>query len=335
MKKALAWTLSLSTSGALLLALAWLVDWRTSARLLSWQRAPALTTGAFFFALTLALRGARFAHLFRQAQLAQPLSVGDGFALGALNNLGNHLLPLRLGEALFVFLAKVAYARPVEQGVCVLVVARLGDLTGLLLVLTVASLSLRERIPWSVSGVCALAFFTLFALSMRLDRSLRIVGSAIHWALGRFGEGIFVRRAQRFLVKLAQAGAIMHSGRLVLVNLAFSLAIWASLLLCFSWLLTAFGLSQPWPVVALGSSGALLLPMLPLNAVGTLGTLEAGWTAGFVALGMRSSDAAASSLLVHGVVVLVSILAAFAGFVQVGPASIKGFGAWRQHDGQA
>jgi uncharacterized membrane protein YbhN (UPF0104 family) len=39
--------------------------------------------------------------------------------------------------------------------------------------------------------------------------------------------------------------------------------------------------------------------LLPINVVGNIGTLEAGWTAAFVALGMPVDIAAATGLASH------------------------------------
>jgi uncharacterized membrane protein YbhN (UPF0104 family) len=83
------------------------------------------------------------------------------------------------------------------------------------------------------------------------------------------------------------------------VAAAASVAMWA-LLWALAWcLLVAMGYRWPaWHVVA-GSAVASLANLLPVNLVGNLGTLEAGWTSAFIALGISPDVAAATGLASH------------------------------------
>jgi hypothetical protein len=56
-----------------------------------------------------------------------------------------------------------------------------------------------------------------------------------------------------------------------------------------------------WPVlrVVAGSAAASVANLVPVNLVANLGTLEAGWTAAFTALGVPVEDAAASGVAAH------------------------------------
>jgi uncharacterized membrane protein YbhN (UPF0104 family) len=56
-----------------------------------------------------------------------------------------------------------------------------------------------------------------------------------------------------------------------------------------------------WPPVevAAGASIAAVANLLPLNLFANLGTLEAGWTAAFTALGIPLQTAAATGLAAH------------------------------------
>ena len=67
-----------------------------------------------------------------------------------------------------------------------------------------------------------------------------------------------------------------------------------------AWLLLA-AMGHTWPImkVAAGASAAAVANLLPFNLIGNLGTLEAGWTAAFVALGVPIQVAAASGLAAH------------------------------------
>jgi hypothetical protein len=64
-------------------------------------------------------------------------------------------------------------------------------------------------------------------------------------------------------------------------------------------LLAASGFSWPPQHVVAGSVVASLANLLPFNLVANLGTLEAGWTAAFTALGVPLEIAAATGIICH------------------------------------
>jgi uncharacterized protein (TIRG00374 family) len=64
-------------------------------------------------------------------------------------------------------------------------------------------------------------------------------------------------------------------------------------------LLVAMGHRWPPTSVIAGSAAAAVANVLPFNLVGNLGTLEAGWTAAFTALGVPVQVAAATGVAAH------------------------------------
>jgi hypothetical protein len=65
-----------------------------------------------------------------------------------------------------------------------------------------------------------------------------------------------------------------------------------------------------------GSAGAIFANLLPINGLGSFGTLELGWVAGFAATGQQSlGSVAAAGLAMHLLLVLVSGALAVLGFV--------------------
>ena len=64
-------------------------------------------------------------------------------------------------------------------------------------------------------------------------------------------------------------------------------------------LLVAMGHRWPPTTVVAGSAAAAVANLLPFNLVGNLGTLEAGWTAAFTALGVPLQVAAATGVAAH------------------------------------
>ena len=54
----------------------------------------------------------------------------------------------------------------------------------------------------------------------------------------------------------------------------------------------------------IGSAIANLTQLLPINSLGSIGTLEAGWTAGFHLAGLPVEVGVATGLLMHSFVIL-------------------------------
>ena len=91
---------------------------------------------------------------------------------------------------------------------------------------------------------------------------------------------------------------LRHPAR-VLAAAAVSLIMWG-LQWSVAWiLLVAMGHRWPPTMVVAGAAAAAVANVLPFNLIGNLGTLEAGWTAAFTALGIPLRVAAATGLAAH------------------------------------
>ncbi|NOZ93586.1 MAG: hypothetical protein GXP47_02450, partial [Acidobacteria bacterium] len=122
-----------------------------------------------------------------------------------------------------------------------------------------------------------------------------------------------VRRARAALDVLRRRPARL------LAALFFSLAGWGFLWLSVWCLLRAIGHPMALDAVVLGTASATVATLLPINIVGTFGTMEAGWTAAFAALGVPVEIAAASGLAVHILSLLVTVAYGALAFVLMAP----------------
>jgi uncharacterized protein (TIRG00374 family) len=106
----------------------------------------------------------------------------------------------------------------------------------------------------------------------------------------------WARRARRVRDELD--GLLKRPYRLIAAAL-MSIVMWG-LQWAVAWtLLVAMGHRWPPVSVVAGSAAAAVANVLPLNLVGNLGTLEAGWTAAFTALGVPVQVAAATGVAAH------------------------------------
>jgi uncharacterized membrane protein YbhN (UPF0104 family) len=98
------------------------------------------------------------------------------------------------------------------------------------------------------------------------------------------------------------------------LSTALTGAIWTSLFLLFSETLRLAGHSVGWPATVVGSTLANATQFLPVNTLGSFGSLEAGWTVGFALMGVPAKEAFAAGLAMHSVVFAVLMATALPGW---------------------
>jgi hypothetical protein len=325
-------------SAAILGGLLWLVDPERWGELIARAEPSALALALALFAITTVLRGLRFAWLLTTLSGKKVGGLG-GFDLAALNNLFNHLLPFRLGELSFLFFANSLHGVPLHRSGLSLLLARLHDMVALLMIVLTAAVFYEPAlaVEWRVLLACAV--LALFVFGLRLDLAVLTGVKVLAFVVARAPSlGPLTRIARKIVDKLSQLDDVrptMKGLPFALTNQGYSLGIWASLIGFFHFFLASLGLGLPYAKVVLGSTGAALLPMLPINALGTVGPLEAGWTVGFVAMGLGKADATASGFLMHTVVIIVYLLAAGWAALRIGPAGLEAFSAWRRARAQS
>jgi len=202
--------------------------------------------------------------------------------------------PARTGELALPWLLARTTDRGFTSGVSTLLAARTLDLATLGLWCGAAVLAVRgftEPLALLVS-VLLLAPTALLPLTLAAADRLALRLLAPRGLAGRR----WARRVRRVRRELAEL--LRHPLRL-LAAVAVSLVMWG-LQWSVAWiLLVAMGHRwQPTTVVA-GAAAAAVANVLPFNLVGNLGTLEAGWTAAFTALGVPLRVAAATGLAAH------------------------------------
>lgn len=310
--------LGLAISAAILWWMASLVDWNRFAATLPDGVLVPLGLSSGLYALTLAVRAWRFSWLFGRIAKTK-VSFFTAFDLVALNNVLNHLLPLRAGEIAFLTLARRQLGVGVTESTLMLFVARLGDLAGLLLGMAVVIWWI-PKAPLQVRGIllglALLATFTLW----RVDVAVA-VGRYFVAKLSALMPAFVRKKLVGVLEKLDRVSPLLGDRSLFTKNLALSATIWGVNTVFFFVVMRILALDVNFAQVFIGGSGAALLPSLPINAFGTLGTLEAGWAAGFVLVGVPKDPATASGFILHGVILLMSgLTGAWAARLLVRPA---------------
>jgi uncharacterized membrane protein YbhN (UPF0104 family) len=142
------------------------------------------------------------------------------------------------------------------------------------------------------------------ALIMSLPVLLRFALRVTRWCLAETPlAGVELLEPLREAVpKAGEAiGRLGPGRRLWLVGT--SLVMWCSMFGVFYCMTAACGLNLGLAQVVVGSGGGIVGNLLPIGGIGSLGTMEAGWTAAFEATGAPTPPVVAAGILVHVLVI--------------------------------
>ena len=281
-----AWLLRLASPGGI-------------ARLLAGSRPGAVAAALGVHLVMLLLRALRLRALLPE----RPPAVGTAWAITAAGRLAALFLPFRSGEFVLPWLLRRHAEVPGATGLAVLLAARAFDLAALG--------------AWGVVSLLWLAHGSAGALAAAVLLALPLLAlpavTEAAYRLARRCAAVRGREARRIARKVRRLRDALHGlarrPRALAAAAGLSLAIWGAVW-WLTWILLG-GMGYRWgvAVTVAGSAAASIANLVPLNLVANVGTLEAGWTAAFSALGIPAAEAAATGFATH----LWSLLFAVAG----------------------
>lgn len=257
--------------------------------------------GAAIACITINLRGMRLC-LCAGGKLLSPL-----LPVAYIYNALSALLPAKLGEVTLPLLLRYQAKTSIGIGVGILMLLRLLDLLSLGLIGSlVAAVALHSMgalyFPLALAGAgCSFAsLVVLLAAGPALARIVSKHESSAHSSL---------RLASRI------ASPIAHMARARLAQLiALSVGVWISLFASF--VLLAHATLDQVGLFEIGTAGAAasLAFAVPVSAVANVGPFQAAWVWTLGVFGYEPDAALASALVVHGVILLVSIVFGLFGY---------------------
>lgn len=232
----------------------------------------------------------------------------------------NHLLPLRLGEASFPLLIKRYTATSGATAVSTLVIVRVQELlmlatffgAGLLVWLYRkqgdVSVAWLMAIPLAGAVALLLAFSALPRLLTISAVLLRRPLPRIYFVAARERGASFL---DRFRIELAAPVSTADRG----VGWLLTVAIWFNTFLVSQQALRYSGVPATYVETIIGASLASLSHVLPLNAFGSFGSLEAGWTLGFSLIGFDARTVLAVGFVAHVLLMAFLVTAALLAWI--------------------
>ncbi|MCK5115182.1 MAG: flippase-like domain-containing protein [Candidatus Aegiribacteria sp.] len=191
-----------------------------------------------------------------------------------------HLLPFRLSDVAFVGLFRHFGEVPVGYGTAKMFLAKLLDIMAMGIVIGSAVAAGAGEMALIAPLLLLFGFLGIVFMSS----ILRIVHKPLLWILRR----ILHLDKPRWFDDLLEASSVRNrKGKLASAFLV-SILVWITKLTMFCFLLEALGVTGvPGWKVFLASGVTNIIMALPINGLLSIGTVEAGWTAGFAMVGIE------------------------------------------------
>jgi uncharacterized protein (TIRG00374 family) len=267
----------------------------------------------FLFLISIMLRGWRF-ELTLSGKLSAPHI--RYFILAALHNVANQLMPVRSGELAYPYLLHRYFGYKLASGTASLLYVRFFELFVLIFLFLVAivgftSVKIGYDFYQVAIGVTVLALVAVIVW-VNLAMIIKVVS---HWLARklqkRSGRLVnFFERVSRLLLSLSDELKVKKSPLLHIATGILTLLNWMCLFTIFYLVLHGVGTPVSVFETMIGSSVASLAQLIPVSTMGNFGSLEAGWTAGFMMVGVDMKSALNSGLIMHLIVFLCSLVLA-------------------------
>ncbi len=268
--------------------------------------------GSIAYLLATLFRALRFKWLI----YSKAIPFSDLFRITAFYQLSIMILPSKLGEFSYPYLLNKNSGMTVTEGLASLVVSRVYDFVIVLMVLLFVSLGFQDL--FKVNSTLVVLLVTL--LIGFIVFSLFYISSLFRWlsnSLVRISNRTGSRNAKFVLWvqnKMSEVGgdfrAIKTRHTYLPVTLT-SLASWVMIFFTLYAYMKGFGVEIPFTGMIFGSTVGIIANALPISGIGNWGTLEAGWAAGFLMVGLSKEKAITTGFGVHIIIFIICAVISF------------------------
>jgi uncharacterized protein (TIRG00374 family) len=268
--------------------------------------------GSIAYFLATLFRALRFKWLLH----SKDISFSDLFRITAFYHLSLMVLPSKLGELSYPYLLNKNSGTNVTEGLASLIVSRVYDFVIILVVLFFVSIAFQGFFKLNPSFVILLVIllicFLIFAL-LCMSNFLRWLSNGLgriaNWTGSRNAR--FVLWIQKKMSDMAEDFNAIKSRHTHFPVSVTSLASWVMIFCTFYAYMKGFGINIPFTKMIFGSTVGVIANALPISGIGNWGTLEAGWTAGFLMVGLSKEKAIATGFGVHIIIFIVCAIISF------------------------
>jgi uncharacterized protein (TIRG00374 family) len=271
----------------------------------------ALGSAGYFLAVL--FRALRYKWLIH----SKDVSLNDLFRISVFYNLSLMVLPSKLGELSYPYFLNKISGIGMTEGLASLIASRVYDFFIILMIFLFAAVGFQ--------GLFRVNPFFIILLSILLIGLVLLVFFYMSQLLKLFSNGLVkisewigkenskpIQWVQRKIYEVAEDFYAIKARKTYFSVTLASLISWIMVFLTFYAFVRGFRIGIPFLKVVFGSTVAIIANALPIGGLGNWGTLEVGWAAGFLMMGLSKSEAIASGFGVH---ILIFVLCAIFSFI--------------------
>jgi len=263
--------------------------------------------GALAYLLGIFFRALRYKWLIHSKEI--PLS--DLFRISVFYGFSLMLLPSKLGELSYPYFLNRLCGMNMTEGLASLIASRVYDFFTILVIFLLGSIGFQSLLKINLSLIIVLVAL-LFGLTFFAFFYMSDLMKFFSNALGKISQRIGGKNSKPFqwtqkkIHEMAEDFYAIKARRTYLPVTVTSLVAWIMAFCMFFALMKGFGVSVPFSKVIFGSTVAMVGNALPISGLGNWGILEAGWTAGFLLVGLSKVEAITTGFGVHIIVFMTS-----------------------------
>ena len=271
-----------------------------------------IVLGAASYFLALLFRALRFKCLIH----SKAISLSELFRITAFYHLSLMVLPSKLGELSYPYFLNKIGGMNMTEGLASLIASRIYDLFIILLIFFFACIGFqsffKNNLFLILLLVCLLIAF-IFLAFFYMSGCLRWISDI----LGKISKGTHSGNSKSFLWvqrkmnEMAEDFYAIKDQKSYLPVSLTSLASWGMIFWAFYAFLRGFGIGISFLQIIFGSTVGVIANALPISGIGNWGTLEAGWTAGFLMVGLPKEKAIATGFGIHILIFIACAMISF------------------------
>lgn len=248
---------------------------------------------------------------------SKDISLNELFRISVFYNLSLMVLPSKLGELSYPYFLNKISGVNLTEGLASLIASRVYDFFAILVIFLFASIGFQSIFRVNILFIILLSILLIglvLLVFFHMNRFLRFTSRVIEKLSRRLRKEKSkpFQWVQRKIHETAEDFYAIKARKTYLPVALTSLFSWIMVFLTFYAFVRGFRISIPFLNVVFGSTIALLTNALPIGSLGNWGTLEVGWAAGFLMIGLPKGKAIASGFGVH---ILIFVICAVFGFI--------------------
>ena len=251
---------------------------------------------------------------------SKDISLNELFRISVFYNLSLMVLPSKLGELSYPYFLNKISGVNLTEGLASLIASRVYDFFVILVIFLFASIGFQSLFKVNILfiillsilliGLVLLVFFHMNHLLKFISRVIEKLSKRVRREKSKPFQWV-----QRKIHETAEDFYAIKARKTYLPVALTSLISWIMVFLTFYAFMRGFSISIPFLDVVFGSAVALITNALPIGSLGNWGTLEAGWAAGFLIIGLPKGKAIASGFGVHILIFVICVVFGFVSWV--------------------